>query len=136
MQTTISPSLPGKVGLKEYPGALATSLPAAMRPFSNSKGPESAQGVGLVILFPLPIVSNALVPTERMPQVSRVITEGNPVSAVTSACRQLFSNPDPSIAIHSWPMQHPIVASLVWSSGFTAVFAPLASFLFRRRTTG
>ena len=30
-----------------------------------SKGPESAQGVGLVILFPLAIVSNALVPTQR-----------------------------------------------------------------------
>ena len=34
-----------------------------------SKSPESAQGIGLVILFPLAIVSNALVPTERMPAV-------------------------------------------------------------------
>ena len=34
-----------------------------------SKGPESAQGVGLVILFPLAVVSNALVPTARMPAV-------------------------------------------------------------------
>ncbi len=32
-----------------------------------SKGPESAQGVGLVILFPLAIVSNGLVPTQQMP---------------------------------------------------------------------
>ena len=32
-----------------------------------SKGPESAQSVGLIILFPLAIVSNALVPTQRMP---------------------------------------------------------------------
>ena len=36
-----------------------------------SKGPESAQGVGLVILFPLAFVSNALVPTEHMPAVLR-----------------------------------------------------------------
>ena len=32
-----------------------------------SKGPESAQGIGLVILFPLAIVSNGLVPTQHMP---------------------------------------------------------------------
>ena len=30
-----------------------------------SKGPESAQGVGLIVLFPLAIVSNAMVPTQR-----------------------------------------------------------------------
>ena len=48
-----------------------------------SKSPESAQGVGLVILFPLAIVSNALVPTEHMPAVLRTIADWNPVSAVT-----------------------------------------------------
>src|ERR1700677_718461 len=100
-----------------------------------SKGPESAQGVGLVILFPLAIVSNALVPTQRMPLVLRAIADWNPVSAVTAACRQLFSNPNPSASIHAWPMQHPILASLLWSVALVAVFAPLASTLYRRRTT-
>jgi ABC-2 type transport system permease protein len=101
-----------------------------------SKGPESAQGVGLVILFPLAIVSNALVPTARMPAALRVIADWNPVSAVTSAARQLFGNPNPSASIHVWPMQHPVVASLLWSVGLLVVFAPLAAYLFRRRTTG
>jgi hypothetical protein len=41
-----------------------------------SKGPESAQGVGLVILFPLAVVSNALVPTARMPAVLRAVEPG------------------------------------------------------------
>jgi len=50
-----------------------------------SKGPESAQGIGLVILFPLAIVSNALVPTERMPTLLRTVADWNPVSAVTAA---------------------------------------------------
>ena len=31
-----------------------------------SKGPESARGIGLVILFPLAIVSNGLVPTQHI----------------------------------------------------------------------
>ena len=99
-----------------------------------SKGPESAQGVGLVILFPLAIVSNALVPTQRMPPILRVVADWNPVSAVTSAARNLWHNPNPSSTIHAWPMQHPIVASLLWSGVLLIVFAPLATSLYRRRT--
>jgi ABC-2 type transport system permease protein len=99
-----------------------------------SKGPESAQSVGLVVLFPLAIVSNALVPTEHMPAALKAIADWNPVSAVTSAARELFSNPNPSASIHSWPMQHPLLASLLWSAALIAVFAPLATHLYRRRT--
>ncbi len=100
-----------------------------------SKGPESAQGVGLVILFPLAFVSNAMVPTERMPTILRVIADWNPVSAVTAASRELFHNPNPSATIDAWPMQHPIATSLLWSLAMLAVFAPLATTLYRRRTT-
>jgi ABC-2 type transport system permease protein len=100
-----------------------------------SKSPESAQGVGLVILFPLAIVSNALVPTEHMPAVLETIANWNPVSAVTAACRHLLGNPDPSASIHAWPMQHALLASLLWSLALVAIFAPLASSLYRRRTT-
>jgi ABC-type multidrug transport system permease subunit len=101
-----------------------------------SKGVESAQGVGLVILFPLAVVSNALVPTERMPAALRVVADWNPISAVTAACRQLFANPNPSATVSAWPMQHAIVTSLLWSIGLLAVFAPLAAHLFVRRTRG
>jgi ABC transporter DrrB family efflux protein len=101
-----------------------------------SKGPESAQGVGLVVLFPLAVVSNALVPTARMPTVLRAVADWNPISAVTAACRQLFANPNPSATVHSWPMQNAIVTSLVWSFGLLAIFAPLAAHLFARRTRG
>ena len=100
-----------------------------------SKDPESAQGLGLVILFPLAFVSNALVPTRHMPAVLQAIANWNPVSAVTTAARQLFGNPNPSAAIHAWPMQHAVLASLLWSVGLLVVFAPLASALYRRRTS-
>jgi ABC-2 type transport system permease protein len=101
-----------------------------------SKGPESAQGIGLVILFPLAIVSNGLVPTQRMPTILRIIADWNPVSAVTAAARQLWGNPNPSATIHAWPMQHPVAASLLWSVALLVIFAPLANLLYRRRTTG
>jgi ABC-2 type transport system permease protein len=100
-----------------------------------SKDTESAQGIGLIVLFPLAFVSNALVPTEHMPALLRTIANWNPVSAVTAAARQLFHNPNPSPSIHAWPMQHPVTASLLWSVVLLAVFAPLAAWLYRRRTT-
>jgi ABC-type multidrug transport system permease subunit len=100
-----------------------------------SKGPESAQGVGLIFLFPLAFVSNAMVPTQGMPSWLQVIADWNPVSAVTAACRDLFGNPNPSGSIHAWPMQHPVWASLGWSLLILAVCAPLAVHLFQRRTT-
>ncbi len=100
-----------------------------------SKGPESAQGIGLVILFPLAIVSNALVPTQHMPAALRFIANWNPVSAVTAASRHLFGSPNPSASINAWPMQHPVAASLLWSLVLLVIFAPLASLLYRRRAS-
>lgn len=91
-----------------------------------SESPESAQGIGLVILFPLAIVSNALVPTQHMPAVLRAVADWNPVSAVTAAAREMFGNPNPSASIQVWPMQHPVLASLLWSIALIAIFAPLA----------
>ena len=58
-----------------------------------SESPESAQGHGLVIFFPLAIVSNALVPTQHMPLVLRTIANWNPVSAVTAAARSYGATP-------------------------------------------
>jgi hypothetical protein len=33
-------------------------------------------------------------------------------------------------------MQHPVAASLMWSRALLALFAPLATHLYSRRTTG
>ena len=101
-----------------------------------AKGPESAQALGLVVLFPLGLVSDAMVPTQGMPGWLLAFTNWNPVSAVASACRELFGNPNPATSIDAWPMQHPVAAALGWSAVLLLVFAPLASVLYRRRTTG
>ena len=58
--------------------------------------PESAQGVGLVILFPLAFLSTCFVPTDGLPHWLRIIAEWNPVSAVAGSCRELFGNPNPA----------------------------------------
>ncbi|HUB75699.1 MAG TPA: ABC transporter permease [Solirubrobacteraceae bacterium] len=99
-----------------------------------SRDAESAQGTGLIVLFPLAIVSNALVPTAHMPGVLRTIADWNPVSALTCEARKLLHNPNPSASIHSWPMEHPLAASLAWIALLLAVFGPLAVALYKRRT--
>jgi ABC transporter DrrB family efflux protein len=99
-----------------------------------SKGPESAQSLGFLIVFPLAFISNALVPTQHMPTWLRTVADWNPVSAVASACRQLFGNPNPSASIQAWPMQHPVTASLVWCAAILVVCGPLAVHLYRSRT--
>jgi ABC-2 type transport system permease protein len=100
-----------------------------------SKDAESAQNLGLIVLFPLSFVSNALVPTAHMPAVLRAIADYNPVSAVTAAARQLLHNPNPSASIGAWPMQHPVLASLIWSVGLIAIAAPIATRMYRQRTS-
>jgi len=101
----------------------------------NSKSPESAASFGFIVLFPLAFVSNAMVPTQHMPGWLRSVADWNPVSAVTAAARHLWGNPNPSAAIHAWPMQHPVEASLLWSLVILAVAAPVAAYIFKRRTT-
>ena len=98
-----------------------------------SKGPESAQGVGLVILFPLAIVSNALVPTEHMPARPARPRQLEPGERGDRRATVLDIT-ESSAAVHAWPMQHP---SRVACCGrvLLAIFAPLATHLYRRRTT-
>jgi ABC-2 type transport system permease protein len=100
----------------------------------NSKGPESAQSLGFIFLFPLAFISNSLVPTGGMPGWLQAIANWNPVSAVTAAARHLFGNPNPSGSVHAWPMQHPVEAALLWSIAILVVCAPLAAHFFRVRT--
>lgn len=100
-----------------------------------SRSAESAQGIGLVILLTLAVVSNALLPTEHMPTPLRQVANWNPVSAVTTIARRLLGSPNPSATIRIWPMQHPALASLAWSAALLLIFAPLATRLYRQRTT-
>lgn len=98
-------------------------------------GPESAQSIGLIILFPLAFVSNAFVPTNNLPSWLGTIAAWNPISAVAAAVRDLWGNPNPSSTISAWPMQHPLAAALIWSLGILAVSMVVATWLFKRRTT-
>jgi len=97
------------------------------------RNPEAAQAIGFIVFLPLAFVSNAFVPTQGMPTWLRAVANWNPLSAVAASCRQLFGNPNPAALEHVWPMQHPELATVIWSIALIAVFAPAAVYLYRRK---
>lgn len=95
---------------------------------------EAVQGFMFTVMFPLTFVANTFAPTERMPAWLRFIAEWNPVSALTQACRDLWGNGLTAPADAVWQLQHPVLATVVWSLLLTGIFAPLAVAAFRRRS--
>ena len=86
---------------------------------------EDAAGQLGASTFVLPLLSNAYIPTDGLPGWLRTVAEWNPISAVTTALRDLFGNaPVPGAA--AWPVAHPIAGSLLWCAVLIAVFLPLA----------
>ena len=92
---------------------------------------ESAQTVGFTVLFPMMFLSAIFVPIGGLPTPLRQIAEWNPLSAVAGAMRDLFHNPSPVVS-DAWPLTHPVLATILWSVGITAVFVPLAVRRYRR----
>jgi ABC-2 type transport system permease protein len=98
-----------------------------------SISPETANAL-IPILFPVSALSNSFVPTDGMPTWLRFIADWNPISALVAASRQLFGNPTIIPAQGSWPLQHPLTATLAWSIAILAVFVPLATWRYQRTT--
>ncbi|MEU8622373.1 ABC transporter permease [Streptomyces sp. NPDC048623] len=98
-----------------------------------SKSEEAAGQLGSAT-FMLPLLSNAYLPTEGMPGWLRTIAEWNPISAVTTAVRELSGNtPVPAHDGAAWPVTHPVAGALIWSLALIALCAPAA---VRRYTRG
>ncbi|MFI9615599.1 ABC transporter permease [Streptomyces sp. NPDC052023] len=95
--------------------------------------PEAATSGGLVWLFPVTFVSNAFVDSSQMTPWLRHIAEWNPFSATVQASRELFGNPGVSQS-DAWPMQHPVVASLIYSALIIVIFRTLAVRKYRSAT--
>ena len=91
---------------------------------------EVAQQLGFLVMFPATFLSNAFVPTETLPAALQPIADWNPFSALTSATRELFGNPNP-YASGSWPGEHAVLLSVIWTVVLLAVFMPLAIHRYR-----
>jgi ABC-2 type transport system permease protein len=100
-----------------------------------ARSPDAVQGFVFMTVFPLTFLSNAFVPAQSLPDGLQQIAEWNPVSAVVAATRSLFGNPMAVPADAPWPLQHPVLAAVLWSAALLAIAAPLCVLRFRQRTT-
>ncbi|MFJ6804993.1 ABC transporter permease [Streptomyces anulatus] len=96
--------------------------------------PEAATSGGLIWLFPLTFISNAFVPVTGMPTFLQHVAEWNPFSATVAGARELFGNTMPGVpksVTGAWPMEHPVLASVIWSVLIIVVFRTLAVRKYR-----
>jgi oleandomycin transport system permease protein len=89
------------------------------------RNPQTVQGLGAMLMFPLTFGSNLFVQTSTLPGWLQAWVEINPVTQLVTATRGLLLG---------GPVAGPALASLLWTAGITAVFAPLAISLYRRRS--
>jgi ABC-2 type transport system permease protein len=95
--------------------------------------PEAYNSVAWIVIVPLSFIANTFVDSTRLPGPLRVAAEWNPASAVTQAARELFGNTHPAIVVSdAWPLQHPVVASLLWIALILAVFVPLGTWRYKK----
>ena len=89
--------------------------------------PEVVNNASMMVIFPATFIANTFVPAENLPTVLRIIAEWNPVSSVTQAARELFGNlPAGAAEPSAWPLQNPVLYTLLWVTIIIAVFAPLS----------
>jgi ABC transporter DrrB family efflux protein len=95
---------------------------------------DAAQGIVFIVIFPLTFIANAFVPAGTLPDVLKHFSDWNPVSALAAGIRTLFGNPTATPDGAAWPLQHPVVSSLLWCALLLAVTVPLAIAAYRKRT--
>jgi oleandomycin transport system permease protein len=87
------------------------------------KSPQSLQGFGFIVMFPLTFGSNVFVATKTLPGWLQAWVKVNPVTALSAATRGL---------VLGGPVATPTWQSVVWSIAIAAVFSPLAVRRYRR----
>jgi ABC-2 type transport system permease protein/oleandomycin transport system permease protein len=87
------------------------------------RDPETAQVAGFVPLFPLVFASSIFVSPQTMPSWLRAFAEHQPISKVANAVRGLSLGTATT---------SDVVVALLWIVGMLIVFAPLATWRYRK----
>lgn len=91
-----------------------------------AKSVEAVQWLTFVIIFPLTFASTAFVPAESMTKYLKPFAENQPITQIINAVRDLMlGNP---VGNTAW-------IAVAWCVGTLIVTLPLASWLFRRKTS-
>ena len=88
---------------------------------------EVINNASFLVIFPLTFIANTFVPSDNLPGILRTFAEWNPVSAVTQAVRELFGNiPEGTPPPEVWPLENPVLYTLIWVAIIIAIFLPLS----------
>ena len=101
---------------------------------SAMRSVEAVNGLMFATMFPVTFLADTFAPTENMPSALRTVAEWNPLSSLVQAVRELWGNTGPAPADAALPLHHPVLSTIIWTVGLTAVLAPLALRAFQRRT--
>jgi ABC-2 type transport system permease protein len=93
---------------------------------------EVVNQASFIVIFPITFIANTFVPLESLPRPLEIFAQWNPVSAITAAARELFGNDALTAPATVWPLQHPVVYTLIWSAIILVIFIPLTTLQFRR----
>lgn len=91
-----------------------------------AKSVEAVQWLTFVIIFPLTFASSAFVPAESFPHYLRIFAVNQPITQVVEAVRALILNAP--VGNHGW-------LAVIWSLSILVIGMPLASWLFRQKTS-
>jgi ABC transporter DrrB family efflux protein len=91
---------------------------------------EAVQAAVYLVVFPLAFTSSVFVPTQTMPAWLQPFAANQPVTVATNALRGLVLGQGALPPGRTVTGQ--VVLALVWATGVTAVFAPLAVRTYRR----
>jgi ABC-2 type transport system permease protein len=95
--------------------------------------PEVVNNAAFIVIFPLTFIANTFVPLENLPTALKVFAEWNPVSSMTQATRELFGNSGGVAATsHAWPIQNPVLYTMLWGLVILAIFVPLSVRQYKR----
>jgi ABC-2 type transport system permease protein len=96
------------------------------------RSPEVFNNASFIAVFPLTFIANTFVATNNLPGPLKVMAEWNPISAVTQAVRELFGNTGTAPPPDAWPLQNPVLTSLVWIAILLVVFVPLSIHRYKK----
>lgn len=91
-----------------------------------AKSVEGVQWLSFILVFPLTFASSAFVPTAGMTPILKAFAENQPITHIVEAVRALMLGT--SVGDHLW-------LSVVWCVAILIVSIPIASWIFRRKTT-
>jgi ABC-2 type transport system permease protein len=95
--------------------------------------PEVFNNASFIVIFPLTFIANTFVPSENLPGPLKTFAEWNPVSSVTQAARELFGNIPPGTPPPTaWPLQNPVLYTVLWGLGLLLFFVPLTVRQYKR----